>query len=273
MQSYLQYRRVGRQVEQELEAKKNKKNSHDSSDREKDIEAQRQPNRRAIHSGMSSATRVASDNDLREKSKPEQDPTSNNNSANNPVHSGIAGEDYAPHDPSTSANMQHERAELERVPTAQAGTIPAQSSQVHDRSRPNPQTRVSTLRTFGTHMGVVLTGVNVRDRTTKEGGGGKGEGDEKKDDDQVFVVSWEGDDDDLNPHNWSSPRRWFVTVNVALIAAVVGIASSIDSSALMPASMEFHVSEVVESLATGLYLAGFGCGMLEQGIISGEGRC
>lgn len=42
---------------------------------------------------------------------------------------------------------------------------------------------------------------------------------------------------------------------------MVGFASSVDSAALPQAAKEFGVSEVTESLATGLFLIGFGCGM------------
>lgn len=49
---------------------------------------------------------------------------------------------------------------------------------------------------------------------------------------------------------------------IASIGFVVGFASAIDSSAVKQASREFGVSEVAESLATGLYLIGFGVGAL-----------
>jgi len=55
---------------------------------------------------------------------------------------------------------------------------------------------------------------------------------------------------------------------VASIGFVVGVASSIDSMAIPQASQEFHVSEVVESMATGLYLVGFGVGALFAGPFS-----
>lgn len=59
-------------------------------------------------------------------------------------------------------------------------------------------------------------------------------------------------------------------MNVVLIGWIVGFASSVDSFALDKAAREFHVSEVVESLATGLYLVGFGCGALVAGPFSEE---
>jgi len=51
----------------------------------------------------------------------------------------------------------------------------------------------ATRRSEGTALGISLTGINVRDRTTDEGKRG----------DQVFVVGYEGDNDLLNPHNWN----------------------------------------------------------------------
>ena len=49
---------------------------------------------------------------------------------------------------------------------------------------------------------------------------------------------------------------------------VVGFASSIDSAVLEQAAKDFGVSEVTESLATGLFLIGFGVGALFAGPVS-----
>lgn len=51
----------------------------------------------------------------------------------------------------------------------------------------------ATQRTMGTALGTALTGINVRKRTTREGG----------DKGNVFVVGYEGEQDSMNPHNWS----------------------------------------------------------------------
>ena len=56
--------------------------------------------------------------------------------------------------------------------------------------------------------------------------------------------------------------------NIAAIGWIVGFASSIDSAALLQAAADFGVSEVTESLATGLFLIGFGVGALVAGPIS-----
>lgn len=114
-----------------------------------------------------------------------------------------------------------------------------------------------TNKSVGTALGAALTGINIRKRSTREGGEGN-----------VFVVGYEGPDDPNNPKNWSNTTRIAATFLVASIGAVVGIASAIDSSALPQAAAEFGVSEVVESMATGLYLVGFGVGALFAGPIS-----
>ncbi|KZF22777.1 MFS general substrate transporter [Xylona heveae TC161] len=102
-----------------------------------------------------------------------------------------------------------------------------------------------------------LTGIHARDRTPDEGGEGK-----------VFVVGWEGDNDPLKPHNWSIPRRVAATLVVSCIAIAVTAASSIDSAVLPQSAAEFGVSDVAGSLATGMFLMGFGCGALFAGPFS-----
>ncbi|KAI4269530.1 MAG: hypothetical protein L6R38_007430 [Xanthoria sp. 2 TBL-2021] len=116
---------------------------------------------------------------------------------------------------------------------------------------------VTTQGSMGTNLGTALTGINVRDRTTKEG-----RSDPTVLDNKVFVLGFEGDRDSLNPHNWSYGTRIWATVNIAFISCIVGFASSVDSAALVQASKDFGVSEVVESLATGFLLVGFGTGTL-----------
>ena len=117
--------------------------------------------------------------------------------------------------------------------------------------------RTTSRQSHSTRLGAVLTGINIRKRTTREGGDGN-----------VFVVGYEGPNDPNNPHNWSMTSRIKATVLVASIGCVVGMASAIDSSGVSAAAKEFHVSEVVESMATGLFLIGFGVGSLFAGPVS-----
>ena len=127
----------------------------------------------------------------------------------------------------------------------------------NEAERMSRTSTVATRKSMGTALGTTLTGIDVRDRSTKEGGDGK-----------VFVVGYEGEKDIMDPHNWSSITRISATVNIASIGWVVGFASSVDSAALTQASADFGVSEVTESLATGLFLIGFGVGALLAGPVS-----
>lgn len=79
---------------------------------------------------------------------------------------------------------------------------------------------------------------------------------------QYFEVGWAVPDDPFNPQQWPYPRRVSATMTVCLVALVTTMASAIDSAVIKEASQAFGVSEVAESLATGLYLAGFGVGAL-----------
>ncbi|KAL3484905.1 benomyl/methotrexate resistance protein [Aspergillus germanicus] len=79
---------------------------------------------------------------------------------------------------------------------------------------------------------------------------------------EYLQVDWATPHDPFCPQQWSTTRRVFATLSVCLIALITTMASSIDAAVMVEAAAEFGVSEVTESLATGLYLVGFGVGAL-----------
>ena len=79
---------------------------------------------------------------------------------------------------------------------------------------------------------------------------------------QYFRVGWDSADDHFDPRTWPNYRKIFATMTVCAIGLVTTMASAIDAAIITEASQEFHVAEVVESLATGIYLMGFGVGAL-----------
>ncbi len=142
---------------------------------------------------------------------------------------------------------------LEPTPsTSSASTATTGNSPEVDDAEvdPNVLRTTPTHNTIGTQLGVSLTGIDVRSRTTMEG----------KEQGKVFVVGYEGPNDPLNPQNWPLRTRLVATFNIAAIGLVVGMASAIDSPAIPQAAKEFGVSEVTEALATGIFLIGFGFG-------------
>ncbi|KAE9368694.1 MFS general substrate transporter [Stipitochalara longipes BDJ] len=140
--------------------------------------------------------------------------------------------------------------------------------------RNNTLETIRTTQSFGTRMGHAMTGIEVRElskemtkrRTRTSGRINTNEKTPERE--KVFVVGYESEKDPLNPHNWSYSTRILGTIMIASIGFIVGFASSVDSAALTQAAEEFGVSEVAESLATGLFLIGFGFGALFAGPIS-----
>jgi hypothetical protein len=110
-----------------------------------------------------------------------------------------------------------------------------------DKEDAPPVTPTRTRLSERIVLGRALTGILARSRTAPEGG-----------DPTVFVVGWEGKDDPMNPKNRSTLQRVVATLIVAAIAFVVTAASAIDVAILPQASAEFGVSDVVESIATGM---------------------
>lgn len=218
MQSYLQYKRIRAQLVRQLERHGNKSVGDTSSS-----------------SGGSPSDRTQ-DGAQRDVEKEAADPGSLDHTTSE-TSRNASDEDVHRESIESTEHEAHEDAEAD-APRQQDHT-----ASVRPASRASSTSR--SLRTIGTSLGHRLTGVDVRDRTTKEGGDR---------DQQVFVIDFEGPDDLTNPHNWSYATRIKTTFLVASIGVIVGIASSIDSSILMPAAQEFGVAEVTESLATGLYL-------------------
>jgi hypothetical protein len=142
-------------------------------------------------------------------------------------------------------NITEESEEKEGLPRESHESELEKEEEEHGHIPEDTLSRTTTQQSQGTALGRTLTGIEVRRRKTHEGGEGN-----------VFVVGYEGPNDPMNPKSWSRTKRFAVTFSVASIGCVVGLASSIDSSAVKAAAAEFHVSEVVESMATGLFLIG-----------------
>ncbi|KAL8893990.1 MAG: hypothetical protein Q9192_004727 [Flavoplaca navasiana] len=231
MQSILQYRRFGRHIQAQYERDRDKAKAIGEQKKDDTFGST------SSHSSTTTQTAETSVEDGRDLEKGEQAHHEQINQGGElPVSAELAFESHR--------SMQR------------ASTADTQSGMTNTSI-------VATLGSMGTNLGTALTGINVRDRTTKEG-----RNDPIVLSDKVFVVGYEGDRDSLNPHNWSYGTRVWATVNIAFIGWIVGFASSVDSAALVQASEDFGVSEVVESLATGLFLVGFGTGALFAGPVS-----
>ncbi|KAH8689519.1 MFS transporter [Talaromyces proteolyticus] len=225
MQSFLQYRRFGKILEAQLERSGEK------------VTKLRQQRKNGLQKSILTSRNLALSQEKDLEAGPiEEDEADhkfqNNHLITSPPSQSLEERPVAEHDIEQAAIPDIESDELQIIPTQS---------------------------TTGTTLGHALTGIQVRERTTREGGPELG---------KVFVVSFENAQDPMNPQNWSFLKRTTATMTLSLIGGIVGFASAVDSAVIPQAMAEFGVSQVAESLATGIFLIGFGAGALIAGPFS-----
>lgn len=90
----------------------------------------------------------------------------------------------------------------------------------------------------------------------------------KKREKDPYNVTWDSEDDPMNPQNWSKTKKWLVLILVSTITLVVTFSSSVFSAATEVVSETYGISEETAELGTALYLMGFGVGPLFAGPLS-----
>ncbi|KAJ5172105.1 hypothetical protein N7492_004698 [Penicillium capsulatum] len=126
---------------------------------------------------------------------------------------------------------------------------------------------INTRDSLGGGADLMVTGVERdRRRRTRELDGETLDGDavdgqnEKKQ--KLIVVTFEGDTDPMDPHNWSTTRRVLVTLLVSFLGAIVLWSSTIDATALTSTQKLFRTSFELQTLPTALFLICLGFGSL-----------
>ncbi|KAJ5092659.1 hypothetical protein NUU61_007529 [Penicillium alfredii] len=128
--------------------------------------------------------------------------------------------------------------------------------------QPDPQT-LNTQETLGGTTNMMLTGVE-----RPADGVADGATDDLAQKDKFIVVTYEGDYDPVDPHNWPFFLRLGYTIIVSLIALTMLWATTIDSTVNASARAVFRTSYELESVPTGVYLIGIGIGGLLMAPIS-----
>ncbi|KAK2028154.1 major facilitator superfamily transporter [Colletotrichum zoysiae] len=169
--------------------------------------------------------------------------------------------------------------ELKRLPggTALSTTSPATRAAA---STPQSQSRGTTTKESGSHdpekllpdssaptsllanedapsVNPIQSSVNVPDSGNRVRKG-----------DNIELVGWDGPDDPEKPRNWKLSKRLACTIQISIIATALACAAGIDAAVLPQAAEDFGVSQVAESLSTGMYLIGQGIGCLVAGPFS-----
>lgn len=173
MQSFLQHRRFGKHVTRQYERDKSKAEALATS---------------PLSSHAVYTPQITDHPDHVDSRDPEKGEQSNGHPLDAQTHL----------EPHGSEKQEEESGAYAPIHPASIGRGASQSGQAPgDMSR---ATTVPTGKSTGTALGTTLTGIEVRDRSTKEGGDGR-----------VFVVGYEGEDDMMNPHNWSFGARLAAT--------------------------------------------------------------
>jgi DHA1 family multidrug resistance protein-like MFS transporter len=74
------------------------------------------------------------------------------------------------------------------------------------------------------------------------------------------LIDWDGPDDPENPMNFSTSRKWMITVLLGLATFCITFASSVFSTATQATALQFGVSNEVMVLGTSLFVLGFAVG-------------
>lgn len=240
MQSVRQYRALGRRVQEQLDRKQrtNSQTGEPHSDNAVPTSPATQP-----------APAAASSSDVEKADTTPDNRESWGNTTEDTTEDSLAEQKR----PQTELGQaQEQQQEQQPGTTDAAGAVPPSTQKPLSTlpsipaGRSLSRTTTKSQQSVGSSgtMLVYKIGIDVRDQTSQEG-------EEKAD--KVFVVGFEGPDDPLNPHNWPLWSRWLGMAPIVLIGAIVGFASSIDASVIPNAAAEFHVSNVAESLATGMW--------------------
>ena len=179
MQSFLQHRRFKKHVIRQFERDKEKAEALRRGNTELDLSPSVSP------ATIANPSQASSEDTLDDRD-PEKGEHANGYGLEHDPEKGELSPGLEDHDPEKSLHFNDH--DPEKVDAIEGDENP--------EGRPTHMSRASTAatqHTMGTALGTALTGIHVRDRTTREGGG-KG---------KVFVVGYEGEQDKMDPHNWS----------------------------------------------------------------------
>jgi DHA1 family multidrug resistance protein-like MFS transporter len=92
--------------------------------------------------------------------------------------------------------------------------------------------------------------------------------DEAVPEEKSYLVEFEGPSDPDNPKNWTTKRRWAITISMGLLVFTVTFASSIFSVNIRVVQEKFDVELVTATLGVALFVLGFVFGPIAFGPMS-----
>ncbi|KAI5215223.1 MFS general substrate transporter [Aureobasidium subglaciale] len=83
-----------------------------------------------------------------------------------------------------------------------------------------------------------------------------------------FEVTWDGDDDPMNPRSMPYARKWIIVIIVSASSLCVTCTSALYTSTYAQLEPEFGCSRIVATLGLSLFVMGLGCGPMVMSPLS-----
>ncbi|KAJ5575192.1 hypothetical protein N7450_009091 [Penicillium hetheringtonii] len=200
---------------------------------------------------------------------------------------GLGSEDREPNDGEAAAKRrEHGHRTIIAGPTLE----PRHSTRQHleregdvETADYNPSVQtdpytINTRDTLGGNTDMMVTGI-VRERprhgrqlprrssTTNGVEGSRWSVDEDEDDgdedmEKILLVTYEGDTDPMDPHNWSFACRAAYTTLLGCVSTAVLFSSTIDASVVISTKHLFNTSFELQTVPTAVFLIGLGMGSM-----------
>lgn len=216
MQSFIQYRKFRRVLEAQVERANQKSRSLNGGEKQ---DREQQPGQHIVNDSFSDKDVEKGDTSQSSQDEPQMGLSEADLERENPDGDPYPQQNFEEHGQNWRVEQpirpHHPTEEVEDLETDGSGDEHAGS---HEESLERQSTQLSRFPTHksrgsqkpgmhrtGTALGAVMTGVEIRKRSTNEGG----EGD-------VFIVGYENEEDIMNPHNWSVWKRAGITFMVSL---------------------------------------------------------
>ncbi|CAD0087715.1 unnamed protein product [Aureobasidium vineae] len=134
---------------------------------------------------------------------------------------------------------------------------------------PNPDTRVDqgVDEKAVRHSRDSDTDEQPRPRSKDEESGITATGDDGVNE-KEFEVTWDGDDDPMNPRSMPYVRKWIIVIIVSASSLCVTCTSALYTSTYAQLEPEFHCSRIVATLGLSLFVVGLGLGPMVMSPLS-----
>lgn len=163
--------------------------------------------------------------------------------------------------------MDPEKASLPQT-AAKRASSPTHSQQQFQRQMSSPLSSCDASRTPSSDSQQIPASSDQIIDNEKHLPDGEHSSDQTADDPKHFLVSFDGEDDPLNPKNKKPARKWMIVIILALGSFCVTCASALYTTTYDGMDAEFGNSKLIATLGLTTYVFGLGTGPMVLGPLS-----